>query len=136
MIKSVDEFIRLRESEDPDEYHRAAHEEAPIEVWVELIDAHPDMRFWVVHNKTVPLSILATLSKDPTSRVRGIVAGKRKLSAELQIQIASDKHSSVRYALACNAKVTEEVLRILATDQEEFVREEALDRLKTRKSGG
>jgi hypothetical protein len=76
MIESADEFRRLRESEIPDEYRRAAHDEAPVEVWLEVIRRWPDMRFWVAQNKTVPVSILEILVNDPDEKVRDMVLRK------------------------------------------------------------
>ena len=80
MIKSVEEFVRLRSSDNMEEYNRAAHEEAPIEIWEAIISEHEDMKKWVIHNKTVPLSILEILSEDPNPVVRHSVATKRKLN--------------------------------------------------------
>ena len=42
MIDSAAEFVRLRLSSDPAEYRRAAREEAPENVWLEVIEAYPD----------------------------------------------------------------------------------------------
>ena len=135
-ITSVAEFIRLRESEDPAEYYRAAHEDAPLEVWEGVVHTRPDMRFWVAHNKTVPIAILTLLSEDPSSDVRGMVARKRKIPEALQLKLAADSDDSVRHSLAFNAKATEKVLSILAEDSEEYVREAALSRMPSRAKGG
>ena len=113
MIESVEQFISLRTSENPEEYNRAAHEEAPAPVWRELIETHPDMRFWVAQNKTVPIEILRSLAGDKDSRVRHMVASKRKLPEDLQILLARDPDESVRNALAHNAKLTDEAKEIL-----------------------
>src|SRR5437870_4898487 len=77
MIESPEEFRRLRESENRDEYLRAAHDEAPLEVWMEVVRRWPDMRFWVAQNKTVPLSVLEVLVNDPDEKVRDMVLRKR-----------------------------------------------------------
>jgi len=77
VIESAEEFVRLRSSVDPAEYHRAAQEEASESTWLEVIDRFPDMRFWVAHNKTVPLSVLEILRHDPDDRVRHMVTSKR-----------------------------------------------------------
>jgi hypothetical protein len=77
VIESAEEFVRLRTSEDPSEYNRAAHDEATIETWREIIGRFPDMRFWVAHNKTLPLVILEELRRDPDERVRSMVRAKR-----------------------------------------------------------
>ena len=129
MIKSAEEFHRLRTSDDPEEYGRAAREAADEEVWREVIDRFPDMRFWVAHNKTVPLSILRTLAKDEDDRVRIMVAARRKLDRELFFTLAADADASIRHAVACNDKCPSEVLRLLSHDSERFVAEEAADRL-------
>ncbi len=76
VIDSAEEFVRLRTSEDPDDYRRAAHEAASDDTWRDVIERFPDMRFWVAQNKTVPLSILETLRHDPDQRVRWMVRSK------------------------------------------------------------
>jgi hypothetical protein len=62
MIRSAEEFIRLRTSEDAADYLRAATDDASLEVWQEIITHHADMRSWVAHNKTVPVEILWVLA--------------------------------------------------------------------------
>ena len=91
MITTAEEFIRLRMSEDKDEYDRAAMEDAPIGVWWELVREHPEMRTWVAHNKTVPLEVLETLATDPDASVRGVVARKRKASPEILVDAAKER---------------------------------------------
>lgn len=76
VIESAEEFVRLRTSGDPAEYHRAAHEEATEDIWRDVIEQFPDMRFWVAQNKTVPLSILEELRHDPDWKVRSMVRQK------------------------------------------------------------
>lgn len=76
VIESAEEFVRLRNSKDPDEYGRAAHDEASEDVWRDVVERFPDMRFWVAQNKTVPLSILEALRHDPDERVRSMVRAK------------------------------------------------------------
>jgi len=131
MITNAEEFLRLRTSTNPDEYHRAAHEPAPESVWRDVITRYPEMRSWVAHNKTVPLAILDTLSTDPDPQVRSQVAMKRKLPEPLQLRLAHDPDGGVRYQLACNAKVTRNILQLLAGDEESFIRERAQQRLAT-----
>ena len=76
-IESAEEFVRLRTSDDPAEYNRAAQDEASESTWREVIERFPDMRFWVVQNKTVPLSVLEILRHDTDDRVRHMVTSKR-----------------------------------------------------------
>jgi len=132
MINTAEEFARLRRSDIPAEYERAASEEASVDVWLSVIDRFPDLREWVAHNKTVPLQVLELLARDPSASVRFTVASKRKLSRELQMLLVTDPDSSVRHGLACNAKCELEILRRLAADAESFVREAASKRLPVR----
>lgn len=129
MIESADEFIRLRTSDAKDEYDRAAHDEAPVDVWWELVHKHPDMKVWVVHNKTVPHEILDALSTDTDAAVRSAIARKRKASPELLERLARDPDESVRHAVAFNAKAPEHVLEILLDDAWEPVAAAAKQRL-------
>lgn len=62
MITTAAEFVRLRESEFLEEYTCAAHDEADLTVWLDLIEHYTEMRQWVAHNKTVPLCVSDILS--------------------------------------------------------------------------
>jgi hypothetical protein len=77
VIESAEEFVRLWTSEDPSEYARAAHDEATVETWRDVIERFTEMRFWVAQNKTVPLVILEELRSDPDEQVRSMVRAKR-----------------------------------------------------------
>jgi hypothetical protein len=129
VIESAEEFVALRTSERPTEYHRAAHEEAPEHVWRDVIARYPDFRRWVAHNKTVPVAILETLARDSDPTVRWAVAQKRKAPETLLEQLARDSDASVRHCVACNAKTPRHLREALAQDEEEFVREAARARL-------
>lgn len=134
VIESAEEFVRLRTSEDPAEHGRAAHEPASEAVWREVAERCPEMREWVVHNKTVPLSILEELSADPDVRVRQAVAMKRKLSRVLFEQLAGDADEGVRLAIIRNAKTPLDILERLARDPSAFVASAALDWLRRRQA--
>ncbi|CAH1232215.1 hypothetical protein PAECIP111891_06976 [Paenibacillus allorhizoplanae] len=129
MISSAEEFVRLRLSDNQDEYLRAAWDEAPIEVWLEIIDNYPDMRFWVAQNKMVPAEVLEILAEDPSDRVRCMVASKNKLSERLQLKMALDSDSSVRMRIVMNKKATHSVLIILSEDTDEEIRQKTIERL-------
>lgn len=73
MIKSAEEFIALRLSEEPEKYWRAAHEPLDEHVWYDLIEHHPEMRKWVAHHKSVPLEVLSILVRDEDPQVRSFV---------------------------------------------------------------
>lgn len=77
VIESAEEFVRLRTSEDPAEYNKAARDEASESTWRDVIERYPDMRFWVAQNKTVPLTVLEVLRHDPDEQVRDMVTSKR-----------------------------------------------------------
>ena len=131
MIYSAQEFKRLRTSDEPAEYERAAVEDAPIDVWLEIIVLPPDMREWVALNKSVPVEILEISARDESSNVRDVVARKRKLPESIQLDLARDVDACVRHGLAWNAKATKRVLELLALDSEGFIRERATKRLLT-----
>ncbi|MCU7853427.1 MAG: HEAT repeat domain-containing protein [Candidatus Thiodiazotropha sp. (ex Monitilora ramsayi)] len=116
MIESAEEFVRLRASENQEEYVRAAHDEAPIEVWYEVVEKHPDMAFWVAQNKTVPYELLEFLADHSEDRVRSMVASKNKLKEPLLLKLASDSSESVRMSIARHKKATSAVLTQLTGD--------------------
>lgn len=120
MIQTPEAFVRLRTSQDPAEYGRAAHDEAPMAVWMALIAGWPDMREWVAHNKTVPLEVLRALAVDPRARVRRAVAVKRKLDRDLFERLAADADEGVLRALLHNAKVPTDIHAIVAARLGEF----------------
>lgn len=121
MITSAVEFYRLRDSQNPEEYNRAAHDEASIDIWMEVIDQRPDMRFWVAHNKTVPIEVLEILATDSDSNVRDMVARKRKISEAIALKLAEDPDDTVRAALAFNTKLPPSAMAKLQHDQSAIV---------------
>lgn len=129
MIRTAEEFKRLRESDDPNEYRRAAEEEASLETWRSILIAYPEMAEWVAHNKTVPVEILAELINHPDPRVRSTVADKRKLPEQMMLSLAEDKDESVRLRLAHNRKASKVVLEKLAKDSWSEIRRVANERL-------
>ena len=100
MIKSANEFIRLRKSEIEEEYHRATNDTADISTWTEIIEKHPDFKQWVVHNKTVPMEILEILTLDSDPNVRGAVARKRKMDDKIFRALSKDKDENTKLSKA------------------------------------
>jgi hypothetical protein len=129
-IRSASEYIRLRQSEVPNEYNRAATESAPLAVWDEVIDEFPEMRFWVAQNKSIPFEVLKRLARDSDPRVRWMVASKRKLDPETMKLLARDEDESVRAAVARNKKAPREVLELLRDDVWENIRNTISERLQ------
>lgn len=134
-INSADEFLRLRFSDDPADYRRAADEEAPLPVWREIVAGHPEARFWVAQNKTVPLEILEILAVDPDARVRHAVAMKRKLTPGMLARLASDGDESIRMRVAMHRNTATETLESLRNDPWDRVREIVDERLSTTDRG-
>lgn len=122
MIGSAEEFVRLRTSEIPAEYGRAASEEAPLAVWHDVIRGFPEMREWVALNKTVPLEILSILARDDDVNVRIMVAMKRKLTPELFAFLSRDDAEQVRVRIAYNRKTPIDILERLQEDPSALVR--------------
>lgn len=129
MIQSVEEFVRLRLSDNPEDYRRSSYDHASDDVWLGVIEKHPEMRLWVAHNKTVSLPILRILAQDDNPDVRFAVAIRRKLDQGLFELLAADPESSVRHAIANNAKVPVILLQRLANDADQYVAESAQARL-------
>lgn len=130
MIHSAEEFIRLRTSQDPELYTRAARDFASENVWMDIIRNHPEMRVWVVANKTVPDTILKLLADDPDPGVREFVARKRKAGALILEKLSKDVNDSVRLAVACNKSTPPAILNALAHDDWGRVAHLARKRLK------
>ena len=129
MIVSAEEFVRLRNSEVADEYSRASEDTAPAKVWFDVIYRFPEMREWVVHNRTVPIKVLDLLARDDASSVRATVADKRKLSSELFELLARDNDELVRLRVAYNKKAPMHVLERLLMDSSALVHAAAAKRL-------
>jgi len=120
MIKSAEEFVRLRDSEEKAEYDRSALEEAPVSVWRDVIFRYPSYRKWVAHNKTIPLEILEELCRYEAD-VKIFVAMKRQLSNDLFVRLAADPSAVVRQQVAANKKVPLDLLKNLSLDLDEDV---------------
>lgn len=134
MITSAEEFVRLRDSPIPEEYHRASHDTASLDTWLQVIETYPSMRKWVAHNKTIPLEILAILAEDESHEVKRMVATKRKLDFTLFEKLANDNGEYIRQTIAINAKVPLVILKKLARDPSLEVRECAIPRLEKPKN--
>jgi len=121
MINSVNEFLRLRMSVVKEEYDRATYDDAPIEVWFETINAHPEMKEWIIHNKTVPLEILYVLAIDRDPEVRSKVAAKRKIDHKIFNQLSCDQDELVRHALMHNSMLSRDQLSLIKIDDSEWL---------------
>ncbi len=129
MIESAEEFASLRTSDSREEQRRATWDPAPVQVWWDVIQRFPDLRFWLAQNKTVPLEVLAVLMRDSDTRVRDMVARKRKASQDMLAELGRDSDVGIRIAVAQNVSASAGVLRMLAHDEDERVAAAALRRL-------
>jgi hypothetical protein len=130
MIKSADEFIRLRTSEIKEEYDHSEHDNADITTWTEVIDKYPDYKEWVIHNKTVPIEILERLTLDNDPKIRSAVARKRKINDKIFLTLSVDKDENVRYALMCNTNLTVDKLRQIKTADSHWLVKQLNERIK------
>lgn len=111
MINSVEEFIRLRRSEVPEEYYRANHDEAPSEVWMDVYRSRPDLAVYIALNQSaVPGEVLELLARDPEWGVRSTVARRPDLSLKLLSELASDADEAVRTGVIANPRTTKDIL--------------------------
>ena len=124
-ITTAEEFVELRTADDP----RASYDDAPIEVWHDVIERYPDMHHWVAYNKTVPIEILEVLAGSTDARVRLMVAMKRKATPTILERLATDEDDSVRAAVARHRATPRAVLEALLDDEWDEVRDLARERL-------
>jgi hypothetical protein len=119
MSRDATEFMRLRLSDDPAEQDRATREAAADDaVWRDVTARYPDVKIWVVRNKTIPIALLHALAADPDPKVRREVAGKRKLDDALFATLARDPDEGVRLAVLNNAKCPSHIRAILEKEDE------------------
>lgn len=133
MITSVDEFVRLCESEVADESRRIKTDETPEGVLLGVLHEHPELSDCVVRSNSVTVRILSMLADDPDIPLRRLVAMKRKLSLELFERLSRDEDPVVRQTIALNRKSPDHILHALAQDDDEFVAEAARRRLSAKR---
>ncbi|WP_367322736.1 hypothetical protein [Streptomyces sp. HUAS ZL42] len=130
MIESAAEFIQLRESGNGADYQRLKRDEAPVEVWREIVAEHPDMRFWVAFNRTVPVEVLRQLAQDADWRVRDKVASRRDTPPDVLGDLALDESDAVASSVAGNPSTPDTALRALIEHPWDQVSDKARQRLK------
>lgn len=127
MIKTADEFIALRQSDNLDERHRASHDNADINVWLDIIKNYPDFKTWVIHNKTIQIEILEILCEDKDPNVRSDVARKRKINDKIFNLLSVDPDENVRYALMCNTNLTLDKKQNIKMDDSQWLTKQFVD---------
>ncbi|AKH62501.1 MULTISPECIES: hypothetical protein [Photorhabdus] len=133
MIHTIEEFVRLRNSNIPAEYMRAGVDEAPLLIWKELIEKKPDMRVWVARNKTIPKEIIVALSKDDNPIVRDAIAAKYPLDMDIYLSLSKDPDEGIRARLTYNKGLPISILKEMSeSDPSDFVKSQAIDRYQQR----
>ena len=132
MISSVEEFLRLIESEDGEERRRAAWEGASTELWNELIEKHPESRFWAAHNRTVPIEVMWALARDSEWRVRGRIANKNSCPPEILEELADDTDEAVVSTVSGHPNTPTRALKRLLEHPWAKIRDNALRQLMQR----
>lgn len=130
MIETADEFARLRNSDQIDEQTRATHDSADINVWLDVINKFPDLKTWIIHNKTIQIEILELLSTDKNSEVRSAVARKRKINDKIFQALSADHDENVRFALICNTNLSVDKIKTIKVDDSNWLTQQLTDRLK------
>ena len=125
MISSAQEFVDLRQRNDP----RAAHDNASDTVWRDVLRLFPEFKEWVIRNKTVPDSVLCYLANDPDPGIRSEIATKRKCPPTILELLSHDTEESVRMRVAYNAKTPNHLLEVLRHDPCGLVAKAVEDRL-------
>ncbi len=134
MIKTADEFIKLRQSDIKEEQERATHEQADLSVWREVVEKFPDFKTWVIHNKTIQTEILELLAKDKDPNVRSDVARKRKISDTIFNMLSVDLDVNVRHALISNTKITLDKLKLIKVDDSTWLKNAVEEKLRNASS--
>jgi hypothetical protein len=129
MISSASEFLALLDTEPRDIRRRAVFDSAPLPVWLEIINTHPESRRSVAWNKTIPVEVMEILARDLNWHIRCDIAAKRKTPPALLEQLSVDPEPLVRQTVASNPKAPETLLRQLLQDSEPLVRAAAASRL-------
>lgn len=130
MIKTAEEFIRLRQSENLEEQSRASREPAEIEIWLEIIDKYPEFKVWIAHNKTIQIEILEILSNDIDPTIRESIARKRKINETIFSRLSQDTDENVRYALIWNTKISVDKIKMIKVDDSEWLKIKLTERLE------
>jgi hypothetical protein len=131
-ISSVQEFLTIVAEQQPEMQQALRNVEASEKTWLEILEAHPELKRLMTLNRTLPESVLQRLANDIDPNVRCDVANRRGLSASLFLELAHDTDESVRSRIAWNKKTPVDLLKGLSTDSAEIVRVPAREALKQR----
>lgn len=128
-IRTPEHFIKLRESDRPEDHRHATWGVADDSVWFELIQHHPHMRRWVAQNKTLSSRVQLRLAEDPDVRVRYAVATSPALAAEVLEILLHDRDASIRRVIVTQENLSLQQLERLSTDPDPDVAGDAAEQL-------
>jgi len=134
MISNIEEYFRLKNSEDKEEYDRVVREELTSELISDILENYPKSKSWLVHNKFIPVEVLKILASDKDVDVRFTVAMKKKCDRSIFETLMKDEEFSVRMAVVRNNKLPIDLLEKLTFDRDNEIAKEAQLMLKRRKS--
>jgi len=79
MISNINEYLKLKNSENKEDYDRVIREELSPELISDILKNYPKEKSWLVHNKFIPIEILRILALDKDVDVRFSVAMKKNV---------------------------------------------------------
>lgn len=129
MISSAREFILLCASQRELDVAKSLQDEAPLEVWEDLIFNFKTYQIDVAQNRTIPAEIMKELANQGDEIVRSILAEKRKLPFDLFHYFSKDPSPLIRKIIAANQKTPIDIVENLANDEDEDVASVARFRL-------
>jgi len=130
MIKSVDEFMELSNSDD---FHRFRTEEVPTDVLMDTLEQYPQMKLRVAQYRRLPNELLRILAQDPDPDVRLAIAQKYPLDDDIYLLLSKDPDETVRHYLAFNKRIPLPILKDMAeSDESDFVRQPAREKYQAR----
>ena len=111
----------------------AMHPKASEELLLELVkDKEGLIKYNLVDNRNLPLSVLRKLAQDKNKRIRSYVAMHPNTSIDMLWELTRDEESEVRRSILNHNAITKEILEFLSEDKDEFVRASVAH--KTKKS--
>lgn len=116
MIGSVEEFARLCDSGQEEDYLRAIEDQAPTFVWEEIVRKRPDLAEIVASSASVPDSVLEIIALTSPWRARYTVAILPRTPAHVLVKLAKDGDSRVRRAVVGNEGLPLKILGQLRND--------------------
>lgn len=72
--------------------------EAPLLIWLEVLRNHRDLWWAIAHRPDTPAEVLRVLALSEDEHVRGRVAARNKLPADVRALLSSDANEVVRRA--------------------------------------